>query len=173
VVIGERAASSVREWISSEYAGSPGALQCEVRAPLAAASHCQPRLWTRLYGCRAWLPFRSRPRPGTHQLTHTSCIKTMCHLPDHVCRPEQAQGRAAPAQAPAAPSPLQVVSVPEGYGTADALRAVAPRITSSCFVVLSGDLLTDVPVGALVAQVGRRRGGGGKGAAVEEGTFGD
>ncbi|KAG2441401.1 hypothetical protein HYH02_009990 [Chlamydomonas schloesseri] len=75
VVIGEKAAASVREWISSEYAGSPGAL--------------------------------------------ASC---------------------------------EVVSVPEGYGTADALRAVASRITSASFVVLSGDLLTDVPVGALVAQ---------------------
>ncbi len=49
------------------------------------------------------------------------------------------------------PSP-QVVPVAEGYGTADALRAVASRITSRTFVVLSGDLLTDVPVGALVAQ---------------------
>ncbi|PNW86040.1 hypothetical protein CHLRE_03g207825v5 [Chlamydomonas reinhardtii] len=75
VVIGEKAAASVREWISTEYAGSPGAL--------------------------------------------ASC---------------------------------EVVSVPEGYGTADALRAVASRITSASFVVLSGDLLTDVPVGALVAQ---------------------
>ncbi|GLC42884.1 hypothetical protein PLESTB_001434500 [Pleodorina starrii] len=74
VVINERAAACVREWIAAEYAGSPGALQCEV------------------------------------------------------------------------------VSVPEGYGTADALRSVASRITSPSFVVLSGDLLTDVPVGALVAQ---------------------
>ncbi len=45
-----------------------------------------------------------------------------------------------------------MVSVPEGYGTADALRSVASRITSPQLVVLSGDLLTDVPVGALVAQ---------------------
>lgn len=49
-------------------------------------------------------------------------------------------------------TPPQVVPVAEGYGTADALRAVASRITSRTFVVLSGDLLTDVPVGALVAQ---------------------
>ncbi|GIL56412.1 hypothetical protein Vafri_11777 [Volvox africanus] len=74
VVINERAAACIRDWIAAEYAGSPGALQCEV------------------------------------------------------------------------------VSVPEGFGTADALRAVASRITSLSFVVLSGDLLTDVPVGALVAQ---------------------
>ena len=60
----------------------------------------------------------------------------------------------------------EVVSVPEGYGTAAALRAVASRITSSPrLVVLSGDLLAAVPVGALVAQVrGPRGGGGGLGA---------
>ncbi|GFR40448.1 hypothetical protein Agub_g976 [Astrephomene gubernaculifera] len=53
---------------------------------------------------------------------------------------------------PGAPLACEVVSVAEGYGTADALRAVSGRITSPSFVVLSGDLLTDVPVGALVAQ---------------------
>ena len=42
--------------------------------------------------------------------------------------------------------------MPEGHGTADALRAVASRISSQTFVVLSGDLLTDVPVNALVAS---------------------
>ncbi|KAG2497652.1 hypothetical protein HYH03_004391 [Edaphochlamys debaryana] len=80
VVIGEKAAASVREWISTEYAASPGALQCEV------------------------------------------------------------------------------VAVSEGQGTADALRSLASRITSDSFVVLSGDLLTDVPVGALVAAHNLRPG---------------
>lgn len=47
---------------------------------------------------------------------------------------------------------MQVVSVPEEYGTADALRAVASRITSPTFVVLAGDLLIDLPVNALVAS---------------------
>lgn len=45
-----------------------------------------------------------------------------------------------------------MISVPEEYGTADALRAVASKITCSTFVVVSGDLLTDVPVNALVAS---------------------
>ncbi|KXZ44610.1 hypothetical protein GPECTOR_64g104 [Gonium pectorale] len=36
VVIGERAAASVREWIATEYSGSPGALQCERKTSPAA-----------------------------------------------------------------------------------------------------------------------------------------
>lgn len=55
-----------------------------------------------------------------------------------------------PAQGPGLQ--CEVVTVPEEYGTADALRAVASKITSSTFVVMSGDLLTDVPVNALVAS---------------------
>lgn len=47
---------------------------------------------------------------------------------------------------------LQVVCVPEEYGTADALRAVADRLTSPTFILLSGDLLTDLPVNALVTS---------------------
>lgn len=46
----------------------------------------------------------------------------------------------------------QVVCVPEEYGTADALRAVADRLTSPTFILLSGDLLTDLPVNALVTS---------------------
>ncbi|KAG1665277.1 hypothetical protein FOA52_015854 [Chlamydomonas sp. UWO 241] len=46
----------------------------------------------------------------------------------------------------------EVVAVPEGCGTADALRAVAHRIASHSFVVLPGDLVTDVAVAALVAS---------------------
>lgn len=45
----------------------------------------------------------------------------------------------------------EVVTVPEDAGSADALRAVAGRILSETIVVLSGDVLTDVPVPALVA----------------------
>ena len=74
------------------------------------------------------------------------------------------------AGSPGALASCEVVSVPEGYGTADALRAVASRITSASFVVLSGDLLTDVPVGALVAQVGA--GGWGMGGEGDEGGRG-
>eukprot|EP00955_Chlamydomonas_euryale_P049250 354212-Chlamydomonas_euryale.AAC.1 len=48
--------------------------------------------------------------------------------------------------------PPQVVTVPEDCGTADALRAVAPRITSSHFIVLSEDVVTDIPVNALLAS---------------------
>ncbi|GAX72742.1 hypothetical protein CEUSTIGMA_g198.t1 [Chlamydomonas eustigma] len=46
----------------------------------------------------------------------------------------------------------EVITVPEDYGTADALRSVASKITASTLVVISGDLLTDVPVNALVAS---------------------
>lgn len=45
----------------------------------------------------------------------------------------------------------QVVTVAEGCGTADALRAVSSKITSNTFIVLSGDLVTDMPLNALVA----------------------
>ena len=49
---------------------------------------------------------------------------------------------------------MQVITVSEDCGTADALRAVSSRIpdSTSTVVVLSGDLLTDVPVNALVAS---------------------
>lgn len=45
-----------------------------------------------------------------------------------------------------------MVAVPEEQGTADGLRAVAHKISAQTFVVMSGDLLTDVPVNALVAM---------------------
>uniref|UniRef100_A0A7S0S6S1 Translation initiation factor eIF2B subunit gamma n=1 Tax=Chlamydomonas leiostraca TaxID=1034604 RepID=A0A7S0S6S1_9CHLO len=45
----------------------------------------------------------------------------------------------------------EVVTVAEEHGTADALRAVASRITARTCVVMSGDLLADVPVNTLVA----------------------
>lgn len=44
------------------------------------------------------------------------------------------------------------MTVSEEFGTADALRAVSPRITARTCLVISGDLLTDVPVNALVAS---------------------
>lgn len=46
----------------------------------------------------------------------------------------------------------EIVTVGEDHGTADALRAVASRISASTVVVLSGDLLIDLPVNALVAS---------------------
>jgi NDP-sugar pyrophosphorylase family protein len=46
----------------------------------------------------------------------------------------------------------EIVTVGEDHGTADALRAVANKITASTVVVLSGDLLIDLPVNALVAS---------------------
>uniref|UniRef100_A0A7S3R0R7 Translation initiation factor eIF2B subunit gamma n=1 Tax=Dunaliella tertiolecta TaxID=3047 RepID=A0A7S3R0R7_DUNTE len=45
----------------------------------------------------------------------------------------------------------EVVCVPEEYGTADALRTVAPRVTTPTCVVISGDLITDVQIDVLVA----------------------
>jgi hypothetical protein len=49
-----------------------------------------------------------------------------------------------------------VITVPEECGTADALRLVAKHITAETLVVYSGDILTDLPVNALLAthQVG-------------------
>ena len=38
-----------------------------------------------------------------------------------------------------------MVCVPEEYGTADALRAVAPRVSAPTCIVLSGDLVTGKP----------------------------
>jgi translation initiation factor eIF-2B subunit gamma len=45
----------------------------------------------------------------------------------------------------------QVIQVPEETGSAEALKSVADRIASSSVVVISGDLVTDVPISALVA----------------------
>jgi hypothetical protein len=45
-----------------------------------------------------------------------------------------------------------VAAVPEDSGTADALRAVTHLLTSDTVVVYSGDLITDVPVQALVVS---------------------
>eukprot|EP00775_Hariotina_reticulata_P009395 gene9396-9559_t len=44
-----------------------------------------------------------------------------------------------------------VITVPEECGTADALRLVAKHITAETLVVYSGDILTDLPVKALLA----------------------
>lgn len=46
----------------------------------------------------------------------------------------------------------EVVTVPEGSGTADALRIAADKISAEACLVISGDLLTDVPLHALVAK---------------------
>jgi hypothetical protein len=46
----------------------------------------------------------------------------------------------------------RVVTVPDTAGSGDALRAVLPRLTAAAVVVYSGDLLTDVPLRALLAK---------------------
>mmetsp|Transcript_13010 Transcript_13010/g.22960 ORF Transcript_13010/g.22960 Transcript_13010/m.22960 type:complete len:470 (+) Transcript_13010:3-1412(+) len=45
----------------------------------------------------------------------------------------------------------EVIKTPKDGGTADALRAVSSRITSKTLVCLSGDLITDLALNALVA----------------------
>ncbi|KAK1292000.1 hypothetical protein QJS10_CPB17g01708 [Acorus calamus] len=50
---------------------------------------------------------------------------------------------------------VQVAQVPEDVGTAGALRLVANRLTASDILVVSGDLISDVPPGA-VAAIHRR-----------------
>jgi NDP-sugar pyrophosphorylase family protein len=52
-----------------------------------------------------------------------------------------------------------VITVPEECGTADALRLVAGQVSAETLVVASGDILTDLPLRALVAthQVGTLR----------------
>ena len=44
----------------------------------------------------------------------------------------------------------EVQTVPEDSGTAEALRAIIPKLTSDTIVVYSGDLLSDIPVQTLV-----------------------
>lgn len=46
---------------------------------------------------------------------------------------------------------VEVVAVPEDKGTAGALRAISRRLTASDILVVSGDLVTDVPPGAVAA----------------------
>ncbi|GMH05631.1 hypothetical protein Nepgr_007471 [Nepenthes gracilis] len=50
---------------------------------------------------------------------------------------------------------VEVAAVPEDIGSAGALRAIAPHLTASDILVVSGDLVCDVPPGA-VAAVHRR-----------------
>lgn len=52
---------------------------------------------------------------------------------------------------------VEVAEVPEDVGTAGALRAVAHHLTASDILVVSGDLVSDVPAGA-VAATHRRHG---------------
>ncbi|KAK2993135.1 hypothetical protein RJ640_006822, partial [Escallonia rubra] len=46
---------------------------------------------------------------------------------------------------------LQVAAVPEDVGTADALRAIAHHLTANDILVVSGDLICDIPPGAVAA----------------------
>lgn len=46
---------------------------------------------------------------------------------------------------------VEVAAVPEEAGTADALRAVAHHLTAKDILVVSGDLVSDVPPGAVAA----------------------
>ncbi|GAB2277972.1 hypothetical protein Dimus_012671 [Dionaea muscipula] len=50
---------------------------------------------------------------------------------------------------------VEVAAVPEDVGTAGAIRAIAPHLTASDILVVSGDLVCDVPPGA-VASAHRR-----------------
>ncbi|GKV50983.1 hypothetical protein SLEP1_g57661 [Rubroshorea leprosula] len=46
---------------------------------------------------------------------------------------------------------VEVAAVPEDVGTAGAIRAIAHHLTAEDIWVLSGDLVSDVPPGAVVA----------------------
>lgn len=52
---------------------------------------------------------------------------------------------------------VEVVAIAEDMGTADALRAVANRLTAEHILVLSGDLVCDVSLGAVAATHCRKR----------------
>ncbi|XP_024398106.1 uncharacterized protein [Physcomitrium patens] len=52
---------------------------------------------------------------------------------------------------------VEVIAAPEDSDTADALRSVMHRLTAEDFLVVSGDLVSDVPIGA-VAATHRRQG---------------
>ncbi|GKV01518.1 hypothetical protein SLEP1_g14067 [Rubroshorea leprosula] len=47
---------------------------------------------------------------------------------------------------------IQVAAVPEDVGTAGAIRAIAHHLTAEDILVVSGDLVSDVPPGAVVAS---------------------
>lgn len=47
---------------------------------------------------------------------------------------------------------LQVITVPEECGTADALRHVAPQLTAPSVIVYSGDTVTDMHLPALLLE---------------------
>ncbi|GLT81805.1 hypothetical protein SLE2022_002370 [Rubroshorea leprosula] len=47
---------------------------------------------------------------------------------------------------------VEVVAVPEDVGTAGAIRAIAHHLTAEDILVVSGDLVSDVPPGAVVAS---------------------
>lgn len=51
---------------------------------------------------------------------------------------------------------VEVAAVPEDVGTADALRAVLHRVVADDLMVLSGDLVCDVPLGAVAAAHSRQ-----------------
>ncbi|KAK3017215.1 hypothetical protein RJ639_007133 [Escallonia herrerae] len=46
---------------------------------------------------------------------------------------------------------VEVAAVPEDVGTADALRAIAHHLTANDILVVSGDLICDIPPGAVAA----------------------
>ncbi|XP_074583340.1 uncharacterized protein LOC141839491 [Curcuma longa] len=52
---------------------------------------------------------------------------------------------------------VEVAAVPEGVGTAGALRSISSYLTANDILIVSGDLVTDVPPGA-VAATHRRHG---------------
>eukprot|EP00250_Pteridium_aquilinum_P034003 c6841_g1_i1 orf=417-1817(-) len=52
---------------------------------------------------------------------------------------------------------VEVVATAEDVGTADALRAVSHRLTAEHILVISGDLVCDVPLGAVAATHCRKR----------------
>ncbi|KAH7297935.1 hypothetical protein KP509_25G019700 [Ceratopteris richardii] len=52
---------------------------------------------------------------------------------------------------------VESVTVAEDAGTADALRAVASRLTAEHILVISGDLVCDIPLGAIAATHCRKK----------------
>jgi len=131
-------------------------LQVAGEAAVAAAAAAQG--WN-VEACSQIIP----QQPGTLQLTSCDrCVSSLCDVSVHIV--QVAIGEAVSssiahylaAQEAAGGVSCDVITVPEECGTADALRLVAKHITAETLVVYSGDILTDLPVKALLAthQVG-------------------
>ena len=80
--------------------------------------------------------------------SHEGCLHS-CHIPG--AKPNTTSHHMAVHQYPNFPLIPQVKTVANNLGTADAVRAVSGSIRTDHFVLLSSDLVTDLPLRTLIA----------------------